>query len=193
MSKPIRLASLLVRCAIACAVACTIALGALSVSCAKTQEKTEEAKSKAAELTAAAKDQVADAKAAVVDKSRELANQAKEQGSAIEEAVTAKTEQLTADVLAQRDALVREFQHGLGKVDADIATLQSKAASATGATKKELETSLADLRTQRDAAHAKLTDLASQSGAAWDDLAKGLKAAEQNLEAAAARARARFH
>ena len=89
--------------------------------------------------------------------------------------------------------LVRDFQRALGRADADIAMLEMKARNATGATRKDLEASVADLRAKRDASHAKLTDLASHSGAAWDDLAKGLKAAEVDLEDAAAKARARFH
>lgn len=155
-------------------------------------ELTESAKNEAADLTAAAKAKAAEVASTASSKTAEIAAGVQQEGKAMADAAGAKTAEISHQLAAERDTLVRDAQHRLGVIDARISALADQASQASGESKKSLRGTLEDLRKKRVALHDKLVEFGNNGGAAWDDLVAGLKAAEQELDKALQKAQSRL-
>lgn len=102
-----------------------------------------------------------------------------------------KTE-LSEDVGATRDAYVERLKTQLGGWSADIEKLKARASKISTDAKSEYEEQLADLRKQRDALAARVTDLQEASDEAWDDLKQGVQAAWDRAKESFQKTMARF-
>ena len=81
-----------------------------------------------------------------------------------------------------------EFQKNLDarlkNMDAEIAKLREKGRDLKDEAKVKWDQKLADLETKRDAARAKLAEVAQSSGAAWKDVQQGAQSAWDELDKA---------
>lgn len=190
------------------------AVVALAAACAKSDSTTAEAKRKldeagknaaaavenagaavqetAAAVGDAAKEKVTAVGAEAQAKTGELVAAAKAKGAEAMAAAKEKTEVMTQELAAKRDQIVRDVQHRMGSIDAGIVTLQAKLDHAEGTAKQELADSLAAVRTKRAELRQSMAKLATSSGDAWDDVAAGIRKAQQELGEAIDKALARF-
>ena len=72
----------------------------------------------------------------------------------------------------------------LKNMDAEIAKLHEKGRDLKGDAKLKWDQKLADLETKKDAARAKLAEVAQSSGAAWKDVQQGAQSAWDDLDKA---------
>lgn len=81
-----------------------------------------------------------------------------------------------------------EFQKNLAarlqEMDTEIAKLREKGRDLKDEAKTKWDQKLADLESKRDAARAKLAEVAQSSGAAWKDVKKGAQSAWDELDKA---------
>jgi hypothetical protein len=172
--------------------ACVAALAA----CGKSKSDVQAAKDKAAEAASSAGAAVKDSANSIADaakaKSAQLVETAKQKGASAMAAAQSKTAELSAEVAQKKDELVKDVQARLGTIDNQLATLQSKADHAQGAGRQQIADSLTQLRAKRDDLRQRMTRLGSSSGAAWDDVAAGVRSAAKDLEDALAKAMKRF-
>lgn len=94
--------------------------------------------------------------------------------------------------MVDRDAYVKKLQAKLDEWNAEIDKLEAKARSAQADTQRVMNERLADLRSKRDDIAAKLKELRTAGGEAWQDLKAGADLAWQSLREALESAKARF-
>lgn len=90
--------------------------------------------------------------------------------------------------MSTRHAFIENLKHQLDEWDADLAELETKAASAKEELKAGYQHDLAALRQQRDEAMRKLNELRATTGDAWEDLKQGAETAWSDLKSAFAKA-----
>ena len=162
-----------------------LACGVAFAACGKSQQDLQTAKDKAAQAASSAS-------AAVKDSAASLVATAKEKGASAMAAAQSKTAEISAEVAKKKDELVKSVQAQLGTIDGQLATLQGKADRAQGASRQEISDQLTQLRAKRDDLRQRMSRLGSSSGAAWDDVAAGVRSAAKDLEDAIAKAMKRF-
>jgi hypothetical protein len=86
------------------------------------------------------------------------------------------------DVALKIAALKKAIQPGLDNADKAIKDLKVRAKDASGDTKKALDEQIAKLQEQRDKFKEQMDKAQSQSAGTWDDFAKGLHKAADNLK-----------
>lgn len=147
-----------------------LALAAVAAGCQKSQQAVEQAQKSAEQ----AGQQVA-----------QVADQAVDRAQAAAEDLANATE-------TQRARLQRRMERRLHRLDAELERLETRVAVATGQAKTDGDKALADLKAKRAAVAKQVDDLGTKSGAAWSDLAQGLRQAMRDLKSAAADAKSRF-
>ena len=83
-----------------------------------------------------------------------------------------------------KEEFQRKLDARLKNMDAEIAKLQEKGRDLKGDAKVKWDQKLADLETKRDAARAKLAEVAQSSGAAWKDVQKGAQSGWDEMDKA---------
>jgi len=94
--------------------------------------------------------------------------------------------------MSDRDAYQDKLQAQLDEWKADIDKLRARAAQAEADARIALEREVDELNARREAVAAKLAELRSASGEAFDDLKQGADAARQQLGSAISAAVQRF-
>ncbi len=94
--------------------------------------------------------------------------------------------------MSTRDEYVQKMHDMLQKLDAEIDTLAARAGHVEADVRDEYHRQLAQLRTRRDEARAKLDALREAGEGAWQDLKAGVELARQALGEAVDSARSRL-
>ena len=100
--------------------------------------------------------------------------------------------EISEEVGTTRDAYVERLKTQLGEWSADIERLKARASKVSADAKAEYEEQLADLRKQRDALAARVTDLQEASDEAWDDVKQAVQAAWDRAKESFQKTMARF-
>jgi chromosome segregation ATPase len=100
--------------------------------------------------------------------------------------------EISEEVGTTRDAYVERLMTQLGEWSADIERLKARASKVSADAKAEYEEQLADLRKQRDALAARVTDLQEASDEAWDDVKQAVQAAWDRAKESFQKTMARF-
>ena len=83
---------------------------------------------------------------------------------------------------AQRDEYAREISQRLDELDAKYEELKTRAATAEGQAKQELEEKLAEAKPKRDAAAKKLDELKQAGADRWEKVKEGVGSALEDLK-----------
>ena len=94
--------------------------------------------------------------------------------------------------MSTRDEYVRKMHDMLQKLDAEIDTLAARAGHVEADVRDEYHKQLAQLRTRRDEARAKLDTLRGAGEGAWQDLKAGVELAWEAIGEAVDSARSRL-
>jgi DNA-binding transcriptional regulator YiaG len=82
------------------------------------------------------------------------------------------------------DAYKAEMSAQMDAFEASLKEMEAEAAGLTGEAKEAMDKEIASLREKLEAAAAKMADLGTASGAAWEDLKAGMDEAMNDLSAA---------
>jgi predicted nucleic acid-binding Zn-ribbon protein len=94
--------------------------------------------------------------------------------------------------MSEKDAYVEKLKARLDEWSAALDNLEAKARKAGADAKSGSEDQIKALRQQRDSAKAKLAEVQSASGDAWEDLQKGLDSMLDALQEGLEKATSRF-
>lgn len=94
--------------------------------------------------------------------------------------------------MKNQEVYVKKFQARLDEWDAEIKKLKAKADIASADAELEYKKQLETLRTKREKAGDKLSELKSAGDDAWEDVKEGLETATDALGAALKSATSRF-
>ena len=83
-----------------------------------------------------------------------------------------------------KDEFQKKLDTRLKELDAEIAKLREKGSTLKDEAKANWDRKMADLETKRDAARAKLAEVAYSSAEAWKDVQKGAQSASDELDQA---------
>lgn len=97
------------------------------------------------------------------------------------------------DTVAEtKEDFERALKRSLGTLDEQIRGLKDKAGDVKEAAKARWAETIADLDAKREAAEAKLDEVGTSTGDAWEHLRDGARSAWQELDAAVRRAKEEF-
>ncbi len=94
--------------------------------------------------------------------------------------------------MSRREDYIERAKEKLDLLNADLAKLEARANSATGAVKREIRSELDDIRKSKEDAETRLQELRSASDSAWEDLKAGAEQAWRSLSRSVEIASARF-
>jgi predicted nucleic acid-binding Zn-ribbon protein len=94
--------------------------------------------------------------------------------------------------MSTKDEFVRKMHAKLDQWNADIDALSAKAEHAEASARAEYHKQLEALRSKRDHARGKLSEVESASEGAWQDLKAGVELAWESVSEAVRSATARF-
>lgn len=94
--------------------------------------------------------------------------------------------------MSTKDEFIRKMHAKLDQWNAEIDTLSAKADQAEASARAEYHKQLEVLRSKRDQARGKLTEVESASEGAWQDLRAGVELAWESVSEALRSATARF-
>jgi TolA-binding protein len=84
----------------------------------------------------------------------------------------------------EKQDYIKQMENTLDDVSKKINELKDKAQSATGDARSKIESTIATLKTQQEAAGKKLQELRSSTGAAWGEMKTGMSKAVEELHKA---------
>jgi TolA-binding protein len=84
----------------------------------------------------------------------------------------------------EKQDYIKQIENTLDDVSKKISELKDKAQSATGEARAKIESTIATLKTQQEAAGKKLQELRSSTGAAWGEMKTGMSKAVDELHKA---------
>jgi regulator of protease activity HflC (stomatin/prohibitin superfamily) len=94
--------------------------------------------------------------------------------------------------MSKKEAYEKKVEAKLDEWGAEIDRLKAKSKGAKADAQVEFQEQLEELKTKREAARKKLSDLKNTSGDAWDDVKSGMDSAWQALDKSLESAAQRF-
>lgn len=96
----------------------------------------------------------------------------------------AAPQKATAPAEQEKQDYIKQIQNALDDVSKNIDQLKDKAQTATGDARAKIESTIATLKTQQEAASKKLQEVRSSTGAAWGEMKTGMGKAVDDLRKA---------
>ncbi len=107
-------------------------------------------------------------------------------------ALETEAEKRTDAIAETKEDFERTLKRNLGTLDEQIRGLKDKAGDVKEAAKARWAETIADLDAKREAAEAKLDEVGTSAGDAWEHLRDGARSAWKELDAAVRRAQEEF-